>query len=143
MKKLFTLLVLVLGLAVTVTAQVEKTLVKSIALEASTSATIALPGKVNITEWDNDFIRVTTNLKVENMNEGIVKQLVIVGRYTLETDVKTGELVITMPKMANMVTVKGVQLVEVLNFDINAPEGFEVVVKGGKEANDNLLGQTL
>ena len=49
---------------------------------------------------------------------------------------------ITMPKVANLVTVKGVLLKEVLTFNIAAPEGYEVIIKGENVSND-MLGQTL
>jgi hypothetical protein len=135
MKNVIILLSLVLAFVTTTNAQVDKVLVKSVALTASTSTIISLPGEVSLTTWDNDFIRVTTYLKVDNMNENIVKQLVIVGRYTLtaELDATTGTLVIKMPKIANQVTVKGISLAEYLNFEINAPEGYQVVIEGQED----------
>jgi hypothetical protein len=137
MKNVIILLSLVLAFVTTTNAQVDKVLVKSVALTASNSAIVNLPGEVSLTTWDNDFIRVTTYLKVDNMNENIVKQLVIVGRYTLTTelDAATGTLVITMPKVANQVTVKGILLAEYLNFEINAPEGYEVVIEGQEDVD--------
>ncbi|CAA6825985.1 MAG: Unknown protein [uncultured Aureispira sp.] len=131
MKNLIILLSLVVGFTTTMSAQAEKTLVKSVALTASNSASVRLPGKVSVSTWDNDFIRVTTHLKVDNMNENIVKQLVILGRYTLssELDATTGILMITLPKVVNQVTVKGALLVEHLSFEINAPEGYQVIIE--------------
>ena len=149
MKNLIILLNLVLAFATTTNAQVDKVLVKSVALTASASAIVDLPGEASLTTWDNDFIRVTTYLKVDNMSENIVKQLVIVGRYTLTTelDATTGTLVITMPKVANQVTVKGVSLAEYLHFEINAPEGYQVVIEGQENldhsSENTNLGQTM
>lgn len=149
MKNLIIFLSLVLGLATTMSAQTEKTLVKSVALTASTSAIVSLPGEVSLNTWDNDFIRVTTFLKVDNMNENIVKQLVMVGRYTLSSDLdaENGTLIITMPKVANQVTVKGVLLAEQLSFEVNAPEGYQVIIEGEKHSDDspenNTIGQTM
>lgn len=148
MKNLIILLSLVLGFATTMNAQAEKTLVKSVALTASNSAIVSLPGEMNLKTWDNDFIRVTTYLQVDNMNENIVKQLVMVGRYTLSTklDEATGTLTITMPKVANQVTVKGVLLAERLSFEINAPEGYQVIIEGEETLDssvENTVGQTM
>lgn len=148
MKNLIILLSLVLGFATTMNAQAEKTLVKSVALTASNSAIVNLPGEMSLETWDNDFIRVTTYLKVDNMNENIVKQLVMVGRYTLSTklDEATGTLTITMPKVANQVTVKGVLLAEHLSFEINAPEGYQVIIEGEEELDSSVestIGQTM
>lgn len=131
MKNLIAFLILALGFISTTNAQVEKTLVKSVALEGSTTAIAVLPGQVEVTEWDNDFVRVTTNLEIENMNENIAKQLVIVGRYSLSTqlDQSTNTLTITMPNIENRVTVKGVELIEVFNVKVSIPKGYEIVVK--------------
>lgn len=137
MKNLIILLSLVLAFATTINAQVEKTLVKSVALTASNSAVVSLPGTVSLNVWDNDFIRITTYLKVDNMNENIVKQLVMVGRYTLSTDVDAtnGTLVIKMPNVIHQVTVKGTLLSEQLTFEVNAPEGYQVIIEGEKDAD--------
>lgn len=151
MKNLIILLSLVLGFATTINAQTEKTLVKSVALTASNSAIVSLPGEMSLSTWDNDndFIRVTTYLKVDNMNENIVKQLVMVGRYTLSTklDEATGTLMISMPKVANQVTVKGILLAEHLIFEISAPEGYQVIIDGEGKLNpsstNSTFGQTM
>jgi len=137
MKNLIILLSLIVGLTTTINAQTEKTLVKSVALTASTSAMVNLPGEVNLNTWENDFIRVTTYLKVDNMNESIVKQLVMVGRYTLSSDLdeSNGTLIITIPNITNEVTVKGVLLVEQFSFEINAPEGYQVIIENEKDSD--------
>lgn len=131
MRNLFLLVILIAGILGTTQAQTNKTLVKSVALAAAQEVVVELPGAVETSTWDNDFIRVTTYLTVENMNENIVKQLVLVGRYNLNTDLQeaTGTMVISMPKINNEVRVKGMALVERLRFEIQAPVGFSVVVK--------------
>jgi hypothetical protein len=146
MKTLFTLLILILCLNLNADAQVEKTLVKSIATETTTSSTdnavIVLPGKVVVSEWDNKFIRITTNLKVANMSENIVKQLIMVGRYTIVSKIndENNTLSIYMPKMANTVTVKGLVLSELVNFEISAPKGYRLVIKS---TENDIAGQSL
>ena len=146
MKTLFTLLFLILCLNLNLHAQVEKTLIKSIATETTTSSTdnavIVLPGKVVLTEWDNQFIRITTNLKVANMSENIVKQLIMVGRYTIVGKINDDNnmLTIFMPKMANTVTVKGVELSELVEFEISAPKGYKIEIKS---TENDIAGQSL
>ncbi len=138
MKNLFLLVILMLGTTIT-QAQTSKTLVKSVALAGTQEVVVNLPGAVESSEWDNDFIRVTTYLTVENMSENIVKQLVLVGRYNLESnlDEATGTLLITMPKIGNQVRVKGVALVETLRFEVQAPAGYKVGVQ--QASADNFL----
>ncbi len=108
MRKGILLVILTIGMVAMTQAQVSKTLVKSVALAGAQEVIIDLPGTVENSTWDNDFIRVTTYLTVENMNENIVKQLVLVGRYNLDSnlDEKMGALLISMPKINNQVRVK-------------------------------------
>lgn len=131
MKNVLLLFVLMVGSVVSSVAQTQKTLVKSIDIAQAQQVIINLPGEVAQSEWDNDFVRVTTYLTVDNMSESIVKQLVLVGRYNLETtlDETTQTLVVTMPKIANHVRVKGVALAENLRFEIQAPVGYKVTVQ--------------
>ncbi|MFK7799716.1 MAG: hypothetical protein AB8E82_19840 [Aureispira sp.] len=131
MRNLFLLIILIAGILGTTQAQTNKTLVKSVALTAAQEVVVELPGVIERSTWDNNFIRVTTYLTVENMNENIVKQLVLVGRYNLSADLQegTGTLVISMPKINNEVRVKGTALVERLRFEIQAPAGYPLVVK--------------
>lgn len=126
--------------------QVQKTLVKSIATATKTSSSqqafIKLPGKSVISLWNEDFIRITTHIKVDNMSESIVKQLLMVGRYTISSKLNEDNqtLLVFMPKMANKITVKGSQLSEELAFEISIPKGYSIQLI--KEI-DNLVGRSL
>ena len=136
MKKLIVFWVLVLGLVWNVNAQAEKTLVKSVALAASTEAIVELPGTVEMAEWDKDFIRVTSTINIVNFDESIAKRLVIVGRYSLESVEKEGILYITMPKANMYVSIKGTDLQENLTFKVQAPEGYNVIIKDMMHTNN-------
>lgn len=131
MKKIFTSLFFVFGWIVLTNAQLTKTLSKSVDLETTHTAYVMLPGDVVVTEWEEDYLRVTTTLDVENMSEHIVKRLLVLGRYNLvsKTDKYGKMMVLTMPNTANFVTIKGVDLIERYNFAINAPKGYRVIVK--------------
>ena len=144
MKKLLTVLVFVLGLTTIINAQAVKTLTKSVALNQTQKAYAVLPGEVAVSEWKENFIRVTTTVNVKNMSDNIVKRLIMVGRYGLEIkEDKSGDMmIIKMPKVAHHVTVQGVELDESYSFEINCPKGYKVVVKDilnpGNPANDSL-----
>ncbi|WMX14080.1 MULTISPECIES: hypothetical protein [unclassified Aureispira] len=131
MKKIITLCIFVVSWLATMNAQTTKTLSKSINLAATKTIYILLPGAVEVNEWEEDYIRVVTKLSVENMDENIVKRLIILGRYNLVTETdKYGKLmVLKMPNVANFVTVKGVDLAEYYTFEISAPKNYEVIVK--------------
>ena len=129
MKRLLTILLLLTSIFSSAFAQAEKEMVKSISLDYMNHVMFALPGDVHLSEWDNDFIKVTTQLKVPNFPSSIVDKLVMVGRYRLGIEERGDQLIITMPKVKTYVTVKGVDLVEELSFDIQIPAGFSVSVK--------------
>lgn len=143
MKNLITLLVLVFALVTNMQAQVEKTLVKSIALQGSTAAVVTLPGEVTVNEWDKDFIRVTATVNVLNFDENITKRLIVVGRYELKTAMQDGKMIIEMPKVSNLVTIRGTQLQETFSFEVSTPKNFSVQVINTAEAEAATIGQNL
>lgn len=131
MKNLILLFVFTIATITRIHAQTNKTLVKSVGLAGAQKVLINLPGPVIHNEWENDFVRITTYLKVDNMNENIVKQLVLVGRYNLEANLNeaTKMMAIRMPKIRNQVRVKGIKLVEQLRFEVQVPVGCLVNIK--------------
>jgi hypothetical protein len=130
MKILFTILILAF-VNTFAFSQTEKTLTKSVAVNETHTAFVILPGDVALTEWNESFIRITTTINVENMSENIIKRLLVLGRYSVETkEDKFGKMiVIKMPKVYHNIAVKGVQLIETYSFRINVPSGYKVVVK--------------
>ena len=149
MKNFIILLIIVFGFT-TMNAQTQKTLIKKVDLKGTKTAFIMLPGDVGVTQWDEDHLRVTTTIDVENMDENIVKRLVIVGRYEIQIKVdKYGKMyILEMPKVKNYVAVKGVDLVEKYSFKIDAPKGYKIVVKQDlnpnfKQTTNAKLGQVL
>ncbi len=129
MKRFISILLLIIAFVSSTVAQAEKEMVKSISLDYMNHVMFALPGDINLSEWDNDFIKVTTKLNVPNFPSSIVDRLVLVGRYRLAIEEQGDQLIITMPKVKTYVTVKGVDLVENLSFEIKIPAGFSVSIK--------------
>ncbi|BDS12193.1 hypothetical protein [Aureispira anguillae] len=138
MKKIFTLLIFCCLAAQITFAQSQKTFVKSLATQAST-VVLNLDGATNITEWDEQFIRVTTTIELTNFNEEILKRLVAVGRYTLETTTKDGVMTVNMPKLATKVTIKGQLLNEVLNYEILVPKGITIETSSDYDSNTDTV----
>lgn len=109
------------------TSQAKTTLVKSLPTnELSTS--INLPGEVASSEWDKNYIRVTINIQASNTTDQILKRLVSLGRYELKTVEKEGGLEISMPKIAHLVTIKGVDLEEIFSFEVQLPKGMKISI---------------
>ncbi len=102
-------------------AQGEKVFVKSLTLTTSSVVT-DLEGKVTFEEWDKDFVRVQVTVKIHNTEEQIIQRLAAVGRYDIIGENKDGNLLITMPKIATPVRIKGVLLQEEITYQILVPE---------------------
>ena len=134
MKTIFTLFILSFLFVQTSFGQSQKTFVKSLSANACSIA-VDLEGKTEITEWDESFVRVTTTIELSNFNEEILKRLVSVGRYSIETTTNNGVMTIQMPKLATKVTIRGQVLNEVLSYQILVPEGMTVeMVSSPKDA---------
>lgn len=137
MKKIFTLFILSFLTVQMSVAQSQKTFVKSLVANAST-VSVNLVGDTEVTEWDEQFIRVTTTIELTNFNEEILKRLVSVGRYTLETTTKDGVMMINMPKLSTKVTIKGQILNEVLRYEILVPQGITVETRTEDNGNETV-----
>lgn len=109
-------------------AQAEKTLVKSVDLNGNIAITAALNGHTTISEWDKDFIRITTHVKLTNSNESILERLVSVGRYEISLDEVDGVMTLTMPKASTAVVLKGTSLVEQYSFEITVPKKISIKI---------------
>lgn len=125
MKTIFTLFILTILFVQTSFGQSQKTFVKSLSAPTSSIA-VDLEGKTEIIEWEESFIRVTTTIELTNFNEEILKRLVSVGRYNIETATNDGIMTIQMPKLSTKVTIRGQVLSEILSYDILVPEGMSV-----------------
>jgi hypothetical protein len=107
-------------------AQAEKTLVQSINLNGYVAVATVLNGDVEVTEWDKDYIRITSSIELENSTEVILERLVSVGRYALESADEDGEVIIRMPKAAKTVNLRGQELIEKYSFQISVPKNISV-----------------
>jgi len=127
MKSIFILLLLPILFVQTTFGQSQKTFVKSLTANTS-SISVDLGGKTEVTEWEESFVRVTTTITLSNFNEEILKRLVTVGRYNIETTINNGIMTIQMPKLVTKVTIRGQVLNETLSYEVLVPEGMTVEV---------------
>ncbi len=115
-------------LSVSISAQSETVYTKEVGLEATTSTVINLPGTVNLKRWDSEHIKIVANVQI-NFDESILKRLMLVGRYKINTSMNSTTIVIDMPTVDRYVAIKGVELIDTFSFDVYAPEGYRVFVK--------------
>jgi hypothetical protein len=126
MRKLYTLFFFFVVLGSN--AQSEKSFVKSILAE-SNRVVLQLSGASEFSEWDEDFIRITTTVQLTNFNDDILKRLFSVGRYSLVSVSKQGALYLTMPKVLRPVSIKGVALNELLRHEVFVPKATKVKIE--------------
>lgn len=128
MKKALTLITFLFLFTQISFAQGQKTFVKSLTLE-SASIFVDINATATITEWDKNFVRITATIDVPNFSEEILNRLFMVGRYDIVSTVENGKMIITMPKLAKPVTIRGELLIEGVSYEIAVPEGTIVNVK--------------
>lgn len=128
MKNFIATIAIIICFATVSFAQAEQTIIKSLTVETAT-AVLDLPGEVNTSLWDKDFIRITATIKTTNQGEEILKKLILVGRYDIQSAEVDGQFVITMPKVAHQVIIKGVDLSEVISYEVQLPYGVAAIIK--------------
>ena len=105
-------------------AQSSSTLVKTIDNKGAVAIVANLQGKVTVKETDAKFLRITTSIEATNIAEDMLQRLINAGRYTIQADVDaSGNCILTMPSISKRVVIKGVDLVDVLSFEIELPKG--------------------
>jgi len=116
------LLIVMLLMNLTAFSQSEKNLVKSFHVIGSLS--VELPGKVNIINWDKNYIQINTFVTVYT-NESNTNKLVSLGRY----DIVVLDSILSMPKYKNGITIKDEDIRESFVFEIKVPNGLQLTNK--------------
>lgn len=132
MKNFNLLLITLLTCCVTLSAQIEKTLVKSFDLDGSQLVRLDLPGKVEIKTWENETLRVQMTISLDTGTEAMLKSLVTAGRYNAKSDNQADGFRILMPGLVNELMVRGKTVTEQFTFIVFAPK--KVTVQNLREA---------
>ncbi len=115
----------------------EKTLVKAFNLNGIQSVLIDIEteNEVVVKEWGQEQMRVLMSVSLGNGSDQMLKSLVKVGRYNLDSVDDGGELRIFLPGFDREVKLRsGDRLIENINFEIYAPANILVKSKG----NDSI-----
>jgi hypothetical protein len=128
------LMVLSLLLAFNLSAQSEKTFIKTLPTEQSI-VSVDLPGDYVTKNWNEDYIKITATVTSNNFSDDFLGKLLSAGRYDFKSSIEDGKQIISMPKLLSKVTIKGVLLEESFSFEIEVPHGY--VIQNSK--SDNLL----
>lgn len=110
--------------------QIEKTLVKSFNLKGNNVVFIDVDANVTINEWTQDQMRIIMRVSLDNGSDMMLKSLVKVGRYNLESALEEDGLKIYVPGLNRQVKLRsGVELIEHLDFEIYAPANVLIQTK--------------
>lgn len=110
-------------------AQGQKVLIKSFDTD-SDELVVDMTGRVLVNEWDENYVRVMSNIEINNFDEKILMRLLMVGRYSITSETVDGVMKIQMPRIADQISIKGEMLEEVLEYQIYVPKGTKVTVIG-------------
>lgn len=127
MKKMLFILIFSVILLPIAFPQGQKALIKSFQTD-SEELVVDMVGRVLVNEWEEDYIRVVSNIEINNFSEQILMRLLMVGRYSITSEMVDGALVIKMPRIAHQVSINGEVLKEVLEYQIFVPRGTKVNV---------------
>ncbi|MEO1712409.1 MAG: hypothetical protein AAFU60_03655 [Bacteroidota bacterium] len=104
----------------------EKVLVKSFNLQGLQEVEFNAPGKVEVREWNNTFMRVQMAVELQNGTEAMLKSLVKAGRYNLYAKPNEDVLSVIMPGLRKQVKVGGKELEESFSFILFVPSDVQV-----------------
>ena len=73
----------------------QKTLVKTISTQGTTSISLELEGIVTIKQWNQDNIRILMEVEHKNAHDRLMKYLIQKGRYNITSEVNGNTLVLS------------------------------------------------
>lgn len=93
---------------------------------AAATASLEIAAEVEIEYWEEEQVRITTEVIAENVSEAILKKLVMIGRYNIVQKETPKGLVLYMPKMEHQVILRGQILDEQLKIKVQLPKGMKL-----------------
>ena len=140
MKQLFFTLIISI-VSFSLSAQANKTFVKSFNLHGSHAVLLDLDGSVEVKQWSDGIVRVLTNIEIDNTSDNTLKALITAGRYKINSDLDGGTLVLTSNPRTQAVKVRGQELNENVTYTVFVPEKINVEVKENGAQTDFAVGQ--
>jgi hypothetical protein len=126
----FLLFALLLTVLPAMAQQSEKTLVKSFNLSGQSSVMLDLPGKVEVTMWNEPQMRIQMTITLQNGSETMLKSLVTAGRYNLDAKEINGIFSIIAPGLERQIKLGSGQLLgEQITFTVWAPKDVTITTR--------------
>lgn len=118
--------------------QAEKTLVKSFNLGGLQTVSLGVDAPVEVTDWDQPFLRVQMHIEIDRGTEGLLKSLVRAGRYNLTSEQEEGIYTITAPNLEREVKIGGHLLSDKVSFVIKKPRNVIFTPSQSEETASSL-----
>ncbi len=110
--------------------QTQKTFVKSFTMGSNNAVVLNLGGEVEVKEWSEPFVRVHTNVMLDNASSQVMKTFLIQGRYNLQQGTQDGSLLITSAPRSTNVKYRGQTLDETVTYTVFVPQYVETKIIG-------------
>lgn len=123
MRKLLTILSLIVFVSFSYGQNTQKTLVKTFNLKGSKVVVLDTKSSVEVKEWSNETMRIQMSITLENANTQMLKYLITKGRYNLSTELTDDGLVVSFPgrKKDVIVNKNGDKLKEIVAYTVFVP----------------------
>lgn len=122
MKNIFVWLFAIVLVSTQGIAQSSKTITQSIPLDGANEVVFNIPAKVELVEWNNDYMRVETTVTLAHLSETILKSIIMSGRYHLDAKNVDGVVTLTSPKSELVVMVGGKEMMDEVSYKVMLPK---------------------
>lgn len=130
----FTLVVLLLFATTSLIGQqAEKTLVKSFNLNGLQTVSLGIDAPVEVSDWDQPFLRVQMHIELDRGTEALLKSLVRAGRYNMVGSEDERVYRIVAPDLGREVKVGGQLLSDRVSFVVKKPRNVAFTPSKTKE----------
>ncbi len=110
--------------------QAEKIVIKSFNTNGQQALNFDLPGSAEIKAWDQPTIRVQITIQLASGNNGMLDELIKVGRYNLSAEVTPEQFRVIAPNAGRKITVKGQELKDSISYVVFVPKNSLVRLNG-------------
>ena len=122
--------------------QVERTLVKAFNLSGNNVVLLDVDSnsEVKVNEWSQEQMRIIMTVSLSNGSDLMLKSLVKVGRYDIDSAIEPDQLRVFLPGLEREVKLRnGGQLIENINFEIFAPSNVLVKTNTSEAIAEKLI----
>lgn len=114
---------------------IEKTLVKSFNLNGKTILKVDLPSVADIKTWNEPTARIEIVVAVENMNEAMLKSLIVAGRYNVNNLYANNQMQLNAPAMQRTIKLNGQEIKEIVRYTLYVPNDIVITQAGSTKQN--------